>query len=53
MIFHIFPYLFYHGIFIGDCSKFCVKKMKSTVVIAYSAITTISKMATPRMKKSF
>ena len=25
-IFHIFPYLFYHWFFIGDCSKFCVKK---------------------------
>ena len=33
MIFDIFPYLFYHGFFIGDCSKFCVKKMKSTVEI--------------------
>ena len=26
MVFHIFPYLFYHGFFMGDCSKFCVKK---------------------------
>ena len=27
MIFHIFfSNLFYHGFFIGDCSKFCVKK---------------------------
>ena len=32
MIFIFFPYLFYHGFFIGDCSKFCVKKMKSTVL---------------------
>ena len=24
--FSYFPYLFYHGFFAGDCSKFCVKK---------------------------
>ena len=29
--FIFFPYRFYHGFFVGDCSKFCVKKMKSTV----------------------
>ena len=43
MIFHIFPYLFYHGFFVGDCSKFCVKKMKSTVVTSRKVCMTKNK----------
>ena len=31
MIFHIFPYLFYHRFLVSNCSKFCVKRMGSTV----------------------
>ena len=31
MIFHIFPYLFYHSFLVSNCSKFCVKQMGSTV----------------------
>ena len=31
MIFHIFPYLFYHRFLVSNCSKFCVKQMGSTV----------------------
>ena len=44
MIFHIFSISFYHGFFIGDCSKFCVKKMKSTVLwpLASSAVFVVS-----------
>ena len=34
MIFHIFPYLFYHRFLVSNCSKFCVKQMGSTVVEA-------------------
>ena len=32
MIFHIFPYLFYHRFSVSNCSKFCVKRMGSTVL---------------------
>ena len=34
MIFHIFPYLFYHRFLVSNCSKFCVKWMGSTVFTA-------------------
>ena len=34
MIFHIFPYLFYHRFLVSNCSKFCVKRMGSTVYVA-------------------
>ena len=36
MIFHIFPYLFYHRFLVSNCSKFCVKQMGSTVYVPVS-----------------
>ena len=35
MIFQIFPYLFYHGFFVGSCSKFCVKKKRNPLYSCY------------------
>ena len=34
MIFHIFPYLFYHRFLVSNCLKFCVKRIGSTVAKA-------------------
>ena len=32
-----FPYLFYHGCFVGDCSKFCVKNEIHCIIMARAA----------------
>ena len=39
MIFHIFPYLFYHRFLVSNCSKFCVKQMGSTVAWTQRRLT--------------
>ena len=36
--------LFYHGFFTGDCSKFCVKKMKSTVSDSIVLLSLVHRM---------
>ena len=47
MIFHIFPYLFYHRFLVSNCSKFCVKGMGSTVFIIYFKFWNFNRLLMP------